>query len=424
MRRKQQPAPPILIIGAGIIGIATALSLQRQGEKVLLLDRLGPAAGASFGNGGVLAASAILPVTTPDLMRKIPPMLMDRDAPLFVKWSYLPKIFPWLMRYLRHANVRDTKRIAKNLKPIIADALSDHQDLARGTGAEKYIAACDYLYLYPDRRAFEKEHFDWALRKTHSFMWEELEGAEFHHAHPHISGHNEFALRLPNHGRITSPSDYLKALIRHFETQGGAFRLADVESIVFEGAFEGRQVKGVRAGGTLIPSDRIAITAGMWSRDLLQPLGLSLPMQAERGYHLDLWHPNFMPEMPIMVSAGKFVITPMQDRLRLAGIVEFGGMRAVESEAPFALLERQVRTVFPSLTWQKTTRWMGFRPALPDSLPLIGEMAHVKGVFLGGGHHHIGLTGGAKTGHLLASLMAGQTPNLDLSPYSPNRFAA
>jgi D-amino-acid dehydrogenase len=162
---------------------------------------------------------------------------------------------------------------------------------------------------------------------------------------------------------------------------------------------------------------------GAWSGTLAKQLGISIPLEAERGYHVELWHPSTMPKTPLMVAAGKFVITPMKDRIRLAGIVEFGGLKTAASEAPFKLLMHNVRQFMPNLKWGEETRWMGHRPAPTDSIPVIGDVPGIKGVFMGFGHHHVGLTGGPKTGQLLAMLASDIQPNMDLSAYDMRRFS-
>ena len=163
-------------------------------------------------------------------------------------------------------------------------------------------------------------------------------------------------------------------------------------------------------------------SGGSWSKPLARKLGLDIPLESERGYHLELVEPIRMPSAPVMIASGKFVATPMDGRLRLAGIVEFGGLDAPPSRAPFELLERNIRAAMPGLTWKDRREWMGHRPAPADSIPVIGEAPGVGGAFLGFGHHHVGLTGGPKTGRLLAQLVCGRAPNIDLAPYAPNRF--
>lgn len=414
-----EKSEPIAIIGAGIIGVSTALWLQRAGYNVVLFDKKGPAEGASQGNAGVLASAAIVPVTSPGMIAKAPLMLLNPAQPLFMKWSYFPKLVPWLIRYLSHANNADCLRAAEALFPIIGDSLQDHLDLAAGTPAEKWIVPSDYLYLYRDRQHFATDEFSWSLRRKYGFEWRELEGAEFAAYDQSFSPKFSFAACLGNHGRITSPGDYVRELARVFEAGGGRIIIAEIEDFQIEQG----QIKGLRAGGDIFAADKVVVTSGIWSGPLAKRLGLSLPLEAERGYHIELWEPNMMPRAPVMISSGKFVITPMEGRIRLAGIVEFGGIKKPPSDPPYALLMKNVKLAMPGLTWKKQTRWMGFRPALTDSIPLIGAAPNIKGAYLGFGHHHIGLTGGPKTGRLLASLVAGHTPNIDLSAYRPDRFA-
>jgi D-amino-acid dehydrogenase len=408
----------VVIVGAGIVGVSTAVWLLRDGHKVTLIDRAGPAEGTSYGNGGVLASCAIVPVTTPGLIWKAPKMLLDPNQPLFMKWGYLPRLMPWLVRYLRHANAADTARIAAALAPIVGDSLADHQALSKGTGAEKWLVPADYVYLYASRAAFEGDAFGWNLRAQHGFRWEELERAAMHAYDPVFSDEIGFGVKLPDHGRIADPGQYVKDLAKHAESLGARILKADVTDI----ARDGGKVTGVRAGGETIAADAVLIATGVWSGPLAAKLGVKVPLETERGYHLELWEPSFMPRSPVMVASGKFVATPMEGRLRLAGVVEFGGLDAPPSRAPFDLLKRNALKAMPGLTWKEEKEWMGHRPAPADSIPVIGELGRITGAFMGFGHHHIGLTGGPKTGRLLAQMIAGRKPNVDVGVYSPSRF--
>jgi D-amino-acid dehydrogenase len=410
----------IAIIGAGIVGVSTAIWLQRDGHKVILIDREGPAAGASHGNGGVLASCSIIPVAVPGLLRKAPGMLFSPDQPLFMKWSYLPKLMPWLVSFLKTTNETAVRRRAAALAPIIGDSLADHQALAAGTGAEKWIEPSDYLFLYRDRAHYDSDALGWSVRKEHDFAWEILEGEAFRAYDPIFAQTIGLAARVGDHGRIRDPGAYVKALAAHAEAQGAKFIRAEVTDFVRENG----QVTGVRAGGETIACDAVALCTGAWSKVLAAKLGLKAPLESERGYHLELWEPSVMPRAPVMVASGKFVATPMEGRLRLAGVVEFGGLDAPPSRAPFDLLERNIRAAIPGLTWKKTVEWMGHRPSMADSIPVIGEVPNLAGAFVAFGHDHVGLTGGPRTGRIVAQLMSKTTPNIDLSPYSPARFSA
>ncbi len=411
-------ARTVAIIGAGIVGVATAIWLQRAGHKVILIDRKGPGEGTSHGNGGVLASCSIVPVTVPGLLMKAPRMLLDPRQPLFLKWGYLPRLAPWLLRYLGHANAAAVRRRAAALAPIIGDSLAEHQALATGTGAARWLHPADYVFVYNDRRHFEADAFGWSVRAEHGFTWDVLEGAAFQAYDPAFAAGLACAVRLKDHGRIADPGAYVKDLAAHAEAEGARIVIGEVSDI----AREGGPVTGVRVGGETIPCDAAVLAAGAWSRPLAERLGLKIPLETERGYHLELWEPSVMPRSPVMIAAGKFVATPMEGRLRLAGIVEFGGLDAPPSRAPFALLERGIRAAMPGLAWKRTVEWMGHRPSMSDSTPVIGPVPGVAGAYLGFGHDHVGLTGGPRTGRILAQLIAGTAPNINLAPYAPERF--
>ena len=409
----------VAIIGAGIVGVSTAIWLLRDGFRVVLVDKAGPGEGTSFGNGGILASCSVVPVTGPGLIAKAPRMALDPNQPLFVKWGYLPRMIPWLWRYLSHANRKDTARIAAALAPLAGDSLAEHQALADGTPAARWVVPCDYLYVYRDRAAYHGDAFGWDLRRQHGFRWEELEGAAFDAYDPAFADEQGFAVRLPDHGRITDPGAYTKALAAHAESLGARIIKAEVTGIQRESG----QVTGLRLGGDALPCDAAVLAAGVWSKPLADSLGLNVPMETERGYHLELWSPSLTPRAPVMIASGKFVITPMEGRLRLAGVVEFGGLDAPPSARPIELLRENARAALPGLSWEAEKEWMGHRPAPADSIPLIGEAPGARGAYLGFGHHHIGLTCGPKTGRWLAQMIAGRKPNIDLAPYSPSRFA-
>lgn len=408
----------VAVIGAGIVGVSTAIWLQRDGHEVTLIDRAEPGEGTSYGNAGVLASCSIVPVTVPGLVAKAPKMLLDSDQPLFLKWGYLPRLLPFLRRYLAHANAEDARRIAAGLALLVPDSLSEHEALAAGTGAERFITPSDYVFAYRDRAHYDGDAFGWDIRRDHGFTWDVLEGEAARAYDPGFGDAIGCVAAVPQHGHIKDPGAYVKALAAHAVARGARM----VRGTAGDFARENGVVTGVRVDGETIAADKVVVATGVWSGPLAKALGIKVPLETERGYHIELFEPSLMPRAPTMVAAGKFVATPMEGRLRLAGIVEFGGLKAPPSEAPFALLEKSIRAAFPTLTWGATKRWMGHRPATSDSLPLVGPVPDLQGAYLGFGHHHIGLTAGPKTGRILGQLIGGQALNVDISSLAPSRF--
>ncbi|WMS42400.1 FAD-binding oxidoreductase [Acuticoccus sp. MNP-M23] len=410
----------VVIVGAGIVGVSTALWLQRDGHEVTVIDRGAPGDGTSYGNAGVLASCSIVPVTGPGLVKKAPGMLLDRNQPLFLKWGYLPKLMPWLRKYLAHANAEDARRIANGLAQIVPDSVNEHMEIARGTPAERFIAMSDYNFGYRDLAHFKGDAFGWSIRRDHGMSWDVLEGQWVRKYDPALGEAIGCLVRVGNHGHIKDPGAYVKALAAEAEARGARFIRGEATDVLRENG----AVTGVRVGGETVPCDKFVLATGVWSGPLAKALGIDVPLETERGYHIELIEPSVMPSAPLMVASGKFVATPMEGRLRCAGIVEFGGLDAAPSRRPFQLLEEQVKKALPGLTFKDKREWMGHRPATADSLPLIGEVDGIKGAFLGFGHHHIGLTSGPKTGRLLAQLIAGRAPNIDISMFAPSRFAS
>ena len=408
----------IAIIGAGIVGVSTAIWLQRAGHSVTLVDSRGAAGGTSYGNAGVLASTSIVPVTVPGLLTKAPKLLFDKNGPLFLRWSYLPKLIPFLIKYLGHGNVADVNRIADGLALMLRDAADQHVAVAKGTAAEKYITVGDYLFGYANRAAYEGDAFGWNLRRARDYEFEEMDADRFAEYDPAMAGRFGFGVRCPEHGHISDPGAYVNALASHVEKQGGKFVTAEATDLQKSDG----NVTGVVTSTGVIEADDVVLTTGVWSGPLAEKLGIDVPMEAERGYHIEFVNPLIKPKSPVMVASGKYVMTPMEGRLRCAGIVEFGGLTEKRSRAPFELLKRQTMALLPELEYDRIDEWMGFRPSTTDSLPLIGATERYSNVWTGFGHQHIGLTAGPKTGRWLAQMIDGQKPNVDLDVFSPLRF--
>lgn len=408
----------VAIIGAGIVGVSCAIHLRRLGKSVMLIDRAGPAEGTSYGNAGVLACCSIVPVTTPGILKRAPKMLFDKDGPLFLKWSYLPKLMKFLIPYLRASKLETVEHIAKNLTPLLSDSVDEHFNVSDGSDARKWLKKSPYMFVYKDRAAYEADSLTWDLRKKHGFQWEVLEGDDIQKHEPSVAKTYKCAVLLQDHGIVTNPGEYVKDLAKTAIAEGVELRIASINSI-----------KQNETGVTLktdaedIEAASVVIATGAWSAELASPHGANVPLETERGYHIVLEQPSIQPTMPIMDTTRKFVSTPMADGLRLAGVVEFGGLTAPPSQGPYDLLMRGARALLPKIEYKSKQTWMGHRPATADSLPVIGRSPTSDNVYFGYGHHHVGLTAGPKTGRLLAEMVAGLQPNIDLQAYRADRYS-
>ena len=407
--RVRSETPHVVVVGAGIVGVSTAIWLQRAGARVTIVDREGPAAGASFGNAGVLAAASIVQIPVPGLWRKLPALLFGRDGPVFVRWGSLPRMLPFLMRYM--ASARNVERTATSLSAMLHDCADQHLALARETPAERFVEPGDYVFAYENRAAYEKDALGWSLRRRHGHPFEEMDGGAFARYDPVMARGFGFAVRCPEHGRITDPGAYVRALFEHAVSQGARFVRAEVRGV------DGARCAALTDDGE-IGGDHVVVTAGVHSA----ALSGGQPVIAERGYHMEFLGPSHVPRSPTMIAAAKFVLSPMEGRLRAAGIVEFGPADARRSPKPFALLKRQTMRALPDLRYAETREWMGYRPATIDSLPFVGRLRQKENVWCGFGHQHVGLSAGPKTGRWIADMIGGRVPNMDMAPFSPARF--
>lgn len=408
----------VAVIGAGILGVSTAEWLRRGGARVTLIDRTTPGDPdqASYGNAGLLARCAVVQVPSPGLWKTIPRMVLDPDGPAFVKWSALARLAPWLIGFLRTGTPEQAARTAAALADLTSDAVDQHVALAQGTAAERHIRTGDYLYLYRDRAAFDKDAFGMGLRRDNGLTWEERGRDAITAADPAMGPNYGFAAAFPDHGWIHNPGAYLADLAAHFVSQGGEIRRADVKDVR-----PGAPVQVITDTGE-ITADHVVLAGGVWSRDIAQSLGHKTKMQAERGYHLHLHGVNHVPPTPYMLADGKCAVTPMEGGLRIAGTAEFGTPEQSASKAPPRQLERRIKALYPDLTWERAETWMGRRPSTVDSMPMIGPAPKAPNVHFAFGAQHIGLTTGPKTGRLVADVILGRRPNIDLTPFRVGRF--
>ncbi len=407
----------IVVIGAGIVGLSSAIWLRRAGHEVTLVDKDHPGAGASFGNAGLLAQWGITPINTPGLARNGLKYLLDPDAPLFMQWVHLPRLVPWLLKLLSNATDKGVAHMSGALHTLLHDSLAQHQLLTRDTPAASFVAPSDFLFVYESRAGFEAENYGWDKRQEFGHDLEVIEGPAIREIEPMLSPDVGCLARTRGHGHILNPGAYMQALADVLVAEGGRYLQAEVTDFTMAGGC----ITQVETMGGPLPCDHAVLAAGIWSKPLMAKLGLKVPLEVERGHHLHLPDPAQLPNTPMMITRGKFVATPMGNGLRCAGTVELGGLDRTPSKAPLALIRKGMQWAFPGLSIEGAEEWVGFRPSTPDSLPLVGEIGR-SGVFAAFGHQHVGLTGGPKTGRWIADLITGRKPNEDLSAFDANRF--
>ncbi|MDE2515495.1 MAG: FAD-dependent oxidoreductase [Rhodospirillales bacterium] len=417
----------VAVIGAGIVGAATALALLDDGHRVSVIDPAPPGGpqAASFGNGCWLNPGSVVPMSMPGLWRKVPGWLADPLGPLTLRPSYLPAALPWLWRFLRAgATPARARAISRALAPLLADAPVRHAALAQAAGVGHLIRRQGLMHVFPDRAAFEAEAFAWQLRREAGIAWLELDEAELRQREPSLDRRYTFAVLIEAGGHCTDPGAYVAALIAHAEARG-ASRVAAAASGF---RIEAGRLRAVRlADGREIAADRAVIAAGARSAALAREAGDRVPLQSERGYHVEILDAEAAPRLPIMPSDGKMAITPMDRGLRIAGQVEIAAIDAAPNWARARILRDFAQRFLPGLARDlpeaRLRLWMGHRPSTPDGLPCIGPARASSDIVHAFGHGHVGLAGGVTSARLAADLVSGRTPSLNPAPYRAARFA-
>ncbi len=406
----------VLVIGGGITGISTAEYLRREGIKVKLIDKVFPGNPfqTSYGNAGLLASSSIIPIASPELIKKLPYYLFNSQSPFSIKWSYLPKLIPWIIPFLKNTKKEKFLQTVNAIQELTRDSVDQHLTLAKGTPAEKFIRLGDFTLLYPSKNDLSYDDYENNLRIKYGFKMKTIDRKELLEKDPFLGEKYQYGVVFKEHGWITSPSNYMKSLAHYFQLNGGKILLDEVKEI------NANSVQTVKNHS--YTADKIIICAGAWSGKLMKTIKHKTNLETERGYHLYLKGVNFMPKNPYAVSDLKFAITPMTDGLRCAGTTELGGLNAKPSLKRFDLLRSAIKTVYPEIKWDKEECWMGHRPTTPDCLPVLGQSDEMKHVYFAFGGQHIGLTIGPRVGRLMTDLILNRKTNFSLEPYKYNRF--
>jgi len=407
----------IVIVGAGIMGISSALNLIRRGCDVTIIEKEIDGQSASFGNASWLSSPSITPVLTPGAIFKIPKMLFSRDGPLFLKFPQTLKIMPWLIKYLTYSSEEKVNYISKHLTPLLANSIDEHKKLAQGTNAIRWIKESPFLYIYKNKTDYIKDSFTWNIRKKHGFKILEIEKDELDELVPGLSKEYTFAIKIDKQGYISDSKNYLNDLIEGFKKLGGKI----IQDKVIDILSDEKKIS-IKTEKSEILVDGVVIAAGVYSDKLSKKFGANVPLQSERGYHLELSDTNVKLNFPLMNGYLKLAIAPKPSGIRFAGLVEFGSLYSEPNKNAFDLLMRNAKSMFSGITYQEKKEWSGHRPATIDSLPLIGKSSKDEKVFFAYGHHHIGLTAGPKTGELVSKCILSDNDQIDLNHYKPNRF--
>jgi D-amino-acid dehydrogenase len=409
----------VLVIGAGIVGVAISLRLRQGGREVLLIDRECVAAQASRGNAGALAFSNVLPLASPGILRRAPRWLMDPLGPLAIRPRYLLRLVPWLFRFWR-ASRRDRVRAGTAAQAaLMALSAVETPLLLAAAGASHMLRSDGVLHLYESERELRASQPGWQARAEHGIAFTHLHGPQvIAELQPDLSPALVAATFVPSWKTVGDPLRVTEALAGEFERRGGRIRRAD--AVALAPGLDGVKVQ-VRDGAALVARN-VVIAAGAWSHRLARTLSEHIPLETERGYNTTLPVDAFDLKRPLAFDGHGFVVTPLACGVRVGGAVEFAGLGAPPNFARAAAMLGLAKRFMPGLRTEGGREWMGFRPSLPDSLPAIGPAPADDRVVYAFGHGHLGLTQAAATARLVDDIIAGRPPPLDLAPFRPQRF--
>lgn len=408
-------SPRTVVIGAGIVGLCCARALLRAGHAVTVIDRDPAGDKASFGNAGGLGVTEILPASSPGVISQVPRWLVDPLGPLSLRPAHLPRLLPWLVRFLRAGMAPESARITAALASLLAPVYDDMLPLFDELALSAELHRVGALWVYDTEAGFERDAAAHATRRRHGIEVEAISGAEARRLEPALAPTVARAVVTPQWSHVSDP----KRLVDRLRDQLLAL---GVEMISLEAtAVEGRAI--VTAHGDHVAFDRLVVAAGAWSGRIARSVGDPVLIESERGYNATLPSPGVTLAREVIFAERQFVATPLAVGLRIGGAAEFAGLDAAPNFGRSDALLKLARRYLPDLDMRGAVRWMGHRPATPDSLPVIGSSPCRGDVFYAFGHGHLGLTLGPTTGRLVADIVTGRAPPFDLSPFSIARFA-
>ena len=406
----------VAIVGAGIIGLAIAVRLAADGREVVVLDQNEPGLGASYGNAGAIAPYGCAPIGNPDVLRNLRSLLFDSESPLAIRPAALPALLPWLSRFVWQSMPARARRNGYALAGLLKDAMPAWRDLAMQAEASSLFRHKGCLYFYRERMPPRNSEWGARLREEFGVRQDRLNSAEVANLEPTLPP-AAGGVFFPDAAHIVDPHALTRRLVAAAESNGTSFQRARVERL--EPQNNGRIQLICR--DLAVDAHTVVLAAGAWSQFLAEQGGEDIPLDTERGYHIEFAMDACPIKRPVSPVDLGFYLTPMAGRLRVAGTVELGGLSAPLNPNQIALLERGVRKLFPDLG-PVQSRWLGFRPSLPDSLPVIGPSRRYPNLIHAFGHGHLGMTLAAVTSRIVASLIEERNDAPNLGAFRPDRF--
>ena len=406
------------VVGAGIQGVCTSLNLIKKGFEVTLIDRDEPGKkSASYGNAGHFSPYASLSMNRPDVLIDVPAMLLSTTGPLALKWNYVPKMIPWFLKFIKNCTKNKMMHTAKYMHQILDLALPAYDELFQEIDVTGLVESKGIIYFWT-KRDLKSRELEINVRKELGVEQKLLNAHEIHDLEPHIRQIYHEGILYPSARHTKNPRKILIKLFDLFLKKGGKFKKENVETI----NFSSDDKPLLKTNSNLYTFDKTVIACGAFSKKLTDQTNEKIPLDTERGYHVHFKGYDHLLSRPIIFLNRGFGITPMEQGLRVVGTVEFGGLKNPPSKKRILNLINNARYLFPELK-DHEDEWLGFRPTLPDFLPVLGPSKNYKNLFYSFGHHHLGWTLGAISGKIISGMIAEEKTNLDLSPYSSQRFS-
>lgn len=415
----------VVVIGAGIIGLLSALEIQSRGYDVTVLDTGDPGGdqSASYGNGAWLSPAAIMPMSVPGLWKKIPGYLLDPNGPFVIRWRNLVRLVPWLWRFVRAGSTWQKIEIcARHRFALCRDTVEGHLAFAQAAGVEHLISRTGLMYVYADEADVGSEKREWEMRRGFGISFSEISEAELRELEPDLSDHYRFGMRLDDAAFLRDTRAYLQALAALIAARGGAVKRTKATGFTFSAD----RLTAVNTEAGAIYCEKAVIAAGAWSVPLAAAAGDKVPLVTERGYHIVLPEVSDRPRTALMPYDGKMAVTPTAAGLRIAGQVELASLSAAPDWRRADILHGYAKRMLPGVVRDVAggtmQRWLGHRPSTPDGLPSIGSSSVSKDVIHAFGHGHSGMCQAPATARLVAALVDGASPPFSPVPYRPQRF--